>query len=379
MDRKKILIIGAGPLSFQIIQMLALRSNFQIFVASRDLEKTTRLCNLVALTLLQLDSSASVTALQVDLADIYRTADILLKLRPNIIVNCTSLLPWRVTKRLPTAGDDDLELAHRGPWLPMHLAPAYDLMRAVKLSGIRTLTVNAAFPDAVNAVLDKVGLAPVIGVGHVANRVPTVRLAIAKMARCTPAEVEVKLIGRHYFTHHVPRTAMPCDSSYKLFYRIGGVECSGQFSDSQIFYSASRDFRHAQGMLAQALTAASAATVINNILLDNEIETHAPGPNGLPGGYPVRVGQGQVVLSLPHGISRNDAITVNHNCQNQDGIRSINADASVTFEVQSMSIMESLLGFSMPTMKLQDVHQWAGELGRKYNVYADHAKRACCR
>jgi saccharopine dehydrogenase-like NADP-dependent oxidoreductase len=37
MDRKKILIIGAGPLSFQIIQMLALRSNFQIFVASRDL------------------------------------------------------------------------------------------------------------------------------------------------------------------------------------------------------------------------------------------------------------------------------------------------------------------------------------------------------
>jgi len=376
MDRKRILIIGSGNLAFQILQMLALRNQFDVYVASRNLEKTTRLCNLVTLSLLQLESPCSIHALQIDLSDVYRTADTLLRLRPDIIVNCASLQSLHSINDLPPADSVELALAQVGPWLPMHLAPAYDLMRAVRLSGTRAVTVNAAFPDAVNAVLDKAGLAPVIGVGNVANLVPTLRMAIAKLASCAPADVNVKLIGKHYFSHYIAQSALPRHSSYKLSYRIGGVDCSGGFADSEIFHSARMDFRYTKGVRGQSLTAASAVTVISNILSVDEIEAHAPGPNGLPGGYPVRIGQGRVVLSLPHGISRSDAIAINHNCQSQEGIHSINADASVTFEPEPMSIMKSLLGFSMPTMELQDVHQWSVELRRKYGAYAGHAKRS---
>jgi len=55
------------------------------------------------------------------------------------------------------------------------------LMQAVKASGIATKTVNAAFPDAVNPILARIGLAPDIGVGNVANLVPAVRLSIARL------------------------------------------------------------------------------------------------------------------------------------------------------------------------------------------------------
>ncbi|MEA9979486.1 MULTISPECIES: hypothetical protein [unclassified Pseudomonas] len=376
MDRKKVLIVGAGNLCFQLLQMLALRNNFHLYVASRNLEKTTRLCNLVQLTTLQLEVMSSITAVEADLNDIYKVADVLTRIRPDVIVNCASLHSRQTIDELPRCYGYELGLSQPGPWLPMHLAPAYDLMRAVKLSGSRAITVNAAFPDAVNAVLDKAGLAPVIGVGTAANMVPAVRMAIATMASTPVDQVQVKIVGKHYFSHYLPQAMLQKPSVCKLSYRIGGMECSGRFSDSEIFQCAFVNFRHTGGVAGQSLTAASALTVINSIVSFDEVEAHAPGPNGLPGSYPVRIGMGKVLLSLPHDVSRNDAISINNKCQTRDGIHSINADASVNFEREPMSIMETLLGFSMPHMKLQDVHQWSDELGRKYCDFANHAKRA---
>jgi len=80
-----------------------------------------------------------------------------------------------------------------------------------------------------------------------------------------------------------------------------------------------------------------------------------------------------VLLSLPRGVSPADAIAINQRCQRQDGIHSIDADASVTFESEQMAVMETLLGFSMPKMKLHDARQWSVELAHKYKAYADSA------
>lgn len=374
MNRKKILIVGAGNLCLQILQILAPRNTFHLYVASLSLEKTTRLCNLVQLGALQLGVVSSITPLEMDLSDIARTAETFAQIKPDMIINCASLQSWRVITELPKPFFDALDLAQFGPWLPMHLAPAYNLMRAVRQSGIRVLTINAAFPDAVNTVLDKVGLAPDVGVGNVANLIPATRSAIAKLASCTPDQVQVKLIAQHYFSHYVPRAGLPRDANYSLSYRVKGVDCSGEFQDAEIFHRVRMDFRRLGGVDGQFLTAASAVTVISNIFSLDEVEVHAPGPHGLPGGYPLRIGMGQVLLSLPYGVSRADAIAINQRCQSQDGIHSINPDASVTFEPEQMAIMETLLGFSMLHMKLQDVHQWSIELARKYRAYVENAR-----
>lgn len=42
MQRKKLLIVGAGRLCLQILQVLAPRNQFEFHVATRDLEKATR-------------------------------------------------------------------------------------------------------------------------------------------------------------------------------------------------------------------------------------------------------------------------------------------------------------------------------------------------
>ncbi|MGV8920133.1 MAG: hypothetical protein ACOH2R_20405 [Pseudomonas sp.] len=379
MYRKRILIVGAGKLCLQILQILAPRNGFHFYVGSRDLEKTIRLCNLVRLGALQLGVTCSLEALELDLDDIDRTAETLALIKPDMVINCASLQSWRIITELPKANYEALDQAQLGPWLPMHLAPAYNLMLALVKSGLRRKSVpviNAAFPDAVNAILDKVGLAPDIGVGNVANLIPATRMAIAMLGSASPDQVQVKLIAQHYFSHYVPRAGLPPEANYKLWYRVNGVDCTGKISDAEIFHQARSQFRRLGGVEGQFLTAASAVSVISNIFSIDEVEVHAPGPHGLPGGYPVRLGAGQVLLSLPDGVSRAEAIVINQQGQRQDGIESIEANGGVRFALKQMSIMTEQLGFEMPYMLLQDVQQWAAELGHKYQSYAKKARHS---
>lgn len=376
MHRKKLLIVGGGNLCLQILQILAPRNAFHFHVASRNLEGATRLCNLVRLGALQLDANVSIQPWQMDLSElnIEQNAATLASIRPDIIVNCASLQSWRIITELPEASFRALDRAQLGPWLPMHLAPAYALMRAVRQSGVRALTVNVAFPDAVNAVLDKVGLAPDVGAGNIANLVPATRSAIALMADEEPDKVRVKLIGQHFFSHFVPRGGLPDEANFHLCYWVNGVEWTGEFSARNIFDRVATHFRRLGGVDGQFLTAASAVKVIESLYGLEETETHAPGPHGLPGGYPVRIGMGKVLLSLPYGIGRSESISANQLGQRQDGIDTIGADGCVSFGVEQMSVMESLLGFFMPRMQVAEAASWAIELGRKYQAFAENPR-----
>jgi hypothetical protein len=374
MHPKKLLIVGGGNLCLQILQILAPRNAFEFHVASRNLEATQRLCNLVRLGALQLNVDVSIRAWKMDLTTehIGRNAELLSQIKPDIILNCASLQSWRVITQLPKGRFDALDQAQLGPWLPMHLAPAYALMRAVKHSGVRSLTVNAAFPDVVNAVLYKVGMNPDVGVGNIANLVPATRCAIARLAHCEPTDVRVKLIGQHYFSHSVPRHGLPTEPNFHLSYWIGNEERSERYSAEKIFGIVADEFRRLGGIDGQFLTAMSAVSILDNLFCSHEAHVHAPGPHGLPGGYPVKIGQGKVLLGLPYGVQREEAIKINEAGQLQDGIQAIHADGSVTFAEPQMAIMEELLGFHMPRLHVQEAELWACELGRKYKAFADN-------
>jgi hypothetical protein len=357
------------------VQILAPRNAFHFYVGSRNFDGAIRLCNLARLGALQLDTPVSIQPLHMDLveANIDQNAATLASIKPDIIVNCASLQSWRVITQLPKPAFEALDKAQLGPWLPMHLAPAYALMRAVRQSGVRALTVNLAFPDAVNAILDKVGLAPDVGAGNIANLVPATRCAIARLADCEPADVRVKLIGQHYFSHYVPRGGLPDEANAHLCYWVKGEEWTGEFNVRNIFDRVATDFRRLGGVDGQFLTATSAVKIIEGLHARDETEAHAPGPHGLPGGYPVRIGMGRVLLSLPYGITRADAITVNQSGQRQDGIDKISADGRVSFVQENMAVMESLLGFFMPQLRVTEAAAWAAELGSKYKAFAENA------
>ncbi len=60
----------------------------------------------------------------------------------------------------------------------------------------------------------------------------------------------------------------------------------------------------------------------------NEL-SHVPGPEGLVGGYPVRLSKDGVKVFLPEGVTREKAIQINEEAQKWDGIEKIEEDGTV--------------------------------------------------
>lgn len=366
--KKKIMIVGAGNLCLQILKILAPKNEFAFIVAGRNAESTLRLCNLVRLASVQLGAYISIESVAVDINKIDQMAQVLNDYKPDIVLNCASLQSWRIITTLPKLTFAELDKAQFGPWLPMHLTLMHRLMLAIKMSGIQTKTVNAAFPDAVNPILGKVGLAPDLGIGNVANLIPAIRLSIAGLSSCHPADVNVNLYAQHYFSHYVPRDGIPPSANYKMHYSICGSDASGTIPDELIFSSVKSDYRRLGGIDGQFLTASSAVTVIEGIFSDTPIKVHAPGPLGLPGGYPVILHGGSVHVLFTPDCDRDAAIKINNLCQRQDGIDEIDDDGRVTFNDECMSVMDKLLGYSKRTMSISQSGEFAQELGQKYSA-----------
>ena len=364
--KKKLLLVGAGNLCLQILKILGPKNEFEFVVLGRNEETTLRLCNLVALSCAQLGQFISIKPVIADLAEIDKVTRLLREEAPDILVNCASLQSWRVITGLPKLTFEQLDQAQFGPWLPMHLTLMHYLMQAVKASGISAKTVNAAFPDAVNPILSRIGLAPDIGVGNVANLIPAVRFSIARLLECEPAAVQVRLYAQHYFSHYVPRGGLPPRGSYRLLYEVRDRPEVVRLPAESVFSTVKSEFRRLGGVDGQFLTACSAVTVIEGLFSPTPVLVHAPGPLGLPGGYPVWLHDGQIDVQFCDACPQDEAVRINTICQSQDGIDEIHCDGSVTFNPQCMAIMQTLLGYSKKTMSIEQSADFARELASKY-------------
>jgi hypothetical protein len=211
----------------------------------------------------QLGQYIAIKPVIADLTDIAKVTRVLREEAPDMLVNCASLQSWRVITELPKPAFEQLDQAQFGPWLPMHLTLMHGLMQAVKASGIAAITVNAAFPDAVNPILSRVGLAPDIGVGNVANLIPAVRCAIARLLECAPVDVQVRLYAQHFST--TSRVAGCPASQLPLFYEVKDRPVLPRLPAEAIFSTVRSEFRRLGGIDGQFLTACSAVTVIEGL------------------------------------------------------------------------------------------------------------------
>lgn len=371
--KHKLLLVGAGNLCLQILKILGPKNAFEFVVLGRDEESTLRLCNLVALSCAQLGQYIAIKPVIADLTDIAKVTRVLREEAPDMLVNCASLQSWRVITELPKPSFEQLDQAQFGPWLPMHLTLMHGLMQAVKASGIAAITVNAAFPDAVNPILSRVGLAPDIGVGNVANLIPAVRCSIARLLECAPVDVQVRLYAQHFFSHYVPRGGLPPRASYRLLYEVTDRPVLPRLPAESVFSTVKSEFRRLGGIDGQFLTACSAVTVIEGLFSLTPVRVHAPGPLGLPGGYPVVLCEGRIDVQFSDDCPQDEAVRINSICQSQDGIDEIHCDGSVTYNPQCMAVMQAMLGYSKKTMAIEQSVEFAHELASKYRTFKHSA------
>ena len=359
----KVLFIGLGNLGAQAFDMFVrVPGEHSFLVAGRNMQHLQERTNLSVLTAMQLGLYPQVDYTYMDLWNEDQVAEIISRFKPDLIF-CAVIIWVMSISKLPKPIFERLHSAQIGPWLPMNLTLVYKLMKAVKETGLDIKVINASNPDSVNCVLGRVGLAPTTGIGNVANNVPAIRKSIALKLNKPLEQVEVRFFTAHYVSYRISRYGSSGGAPFHLTALIDGKNMTHLLDMETIFDLLPTTFKRAPGNL---MTAASATAVFEGIANDMGKITHAPGPNGLPGGYPVKVSRKGVDVLLPDDLTLEEAIRINEDSQRFDGIEKIDEDGTVYFTDREMSILKETFSYECKRMPLSEVEDRAKELQAKF-------------
>jgi len=117
--------------------------------------------------------------------------------------------------------------------------------------------------------------------------------------------------------------------------------------------------------------ASSAVKNIMAILNDTNEFTHAPGPEGLIGGYPVRISAKGVKVELPEGVTMEQAIKINTDECKYEGIEEIKDDGTLVVTDEAYEIAKKLLGVECREIQIASAPDLAKEIVAGYKRLAD--------
>ncbi|MGA9580746.1 MAG: hypothetical protein WBR13_02110 [Allosphingosinicella sp.] len=361
------MIFGAGVIGGQAADLLArMNDRYRVVLAARDLEQVKQRANLAITVAMNLGLAPMVEARGSDVFDCDRTTELIAQVDPDLIINATSMQTfWRISL-LPPSLFETLNRARIGPWLPNHLATALAVMRAVRLTGMNPTVVNTSFPDAVNPALATIGLAPLVGAGNIANLVPTLSRAASVAIGAPVADLSVKFVGHHYACNAISSHGHPGGAPTALHVRVRSAPADAAIDPAAIFMAVHRDFARVRGIEGQIVAASAAAAMADTLLEDVPRPMHAPGVGGLPGGYPVVVGNRTVTLDLPGSVSREEAVAINLDGQRLEGIECIQPNGVIRFVPEQMEILGTTFGYRCSEMHVEDAKEWADDLQARY-------------
>ena len=297
---------------------------------------------------------------KINLFDIEGTAEILSELRPKVICNLASLGSWWVTRLLPD--DEYKKIGPGGPWLPNHLTLAMKLMTAIKKSGEDIKVVNGAFPDATNVVLNKLGMAPVCGGGNMVLGIYRWKRILARDMGVPYSSVKVYGVG-HHGTFYTKRM----DAPFWVKIMVNGEDVTDRYPNTKLKdmyaeagYAATSQF--AGALVDQMKTAASFLKNTLAVYYNTNAEMECvPGPNGLPGAYPCRLGEDGAEVFVPD-IGVKEAIKINQAGGQHDGIKRIKDDGTVVFMDENVEYMRAVVGYDCKELKPSESEERAREL-----------------
>jgi len=362
-----ILIAGLGDLGSVALELLA-REHWpgRIIASSRTLGRAEASVNLARLGAIAQGMRPNLEAASLDLDDVDRAAEFIRQLSPDVILSTATRQSWWTPYALPAEPRDLLTAAGFGAWLPIHLILSLKLMRALRLSEIQARTLIAPFPDVSNCVLSRLGLEPTCGVGNIAEIVPKIESLAANKLGVPIDDVSVTLVAHHSLQGYVSES--PADKGPPFFLRImhAGTNVTDAIGGLDFPRQA---YPIPSGRRTHFLTASSIVRLMA-ALTSKEVRLHAPGPEGLPGGYPVLVGPRGVRVPAIKNLSRRAAIEINEVSHRFDGIEAIGPDGTVIFSERTVEIMSKELGYHCQKLPPSEIEGRADELLERFREYA---------
>ena len=302
---------------------------------------------------------------QNDARDIDATVELLEKIKPDVILLVASLRSPQVlgTTPMPAEARTKFRAAGFGVQLPWQLLIPFKFMQALEKSGIDTTVINGSFPDITSPALwNHFGFGPTLGMGNVDLTAAEIIRYVSDVENVPTREVMLSLVSSHAFLVHGIRQEVPFFS--KIL--VGDHDLTHKHSVKD----AVRAHGMGKGTSADIKAATTyfnyvtASSAVRNIMaiVDNTNEyTHAPSPNGLIGGYPVRLNSKGVEVILPSDLTLAEAIEINKAAEKFDGIEEIKDDGTIVFTDQTYSLMKEL-GYDCQELTFDDLERRSQEL-----------------
>jgi hypothetical protein len=362
------MLIGLGDLGGCVLEFLT-RADWvgRIVVGSRSRERGVSRCNLARLGAIAQGFDPDIRFIPLDLNNREAVAESVLREAPDLILSTATMLTWWLPDQLPSEQAARVNGARFGVWLPVHLVPTLKLMQALRDAGFGGHTLAAPFPDVVNCVLHRIGLAPTCGVGNLDEVVPKVRVLAAQRLEASSAEVQVALVAHHALEPFALWGEQGEAPPFFLKIEHQGRDVTDAVSGKELLFA---PFPVPSGRVTHFLTAGSTVRLMQALLSDGTTSLHAPAPNGLPGGYPVLVDKDGVRAAPLDGLSRAEAIAINEQSHPFDGIEAIEPDGTVVFTEQGAGGLRETLGYECKRMPIGEAEDRANELVDRFREFA---------
>ena len=364
-----LLLIGLGDLGGVILELLARDASLgRIVAADRDTERGIARCNLARIGAMAQGFEPQIDFTAIDLNDKAAVAETVNRESPDLILSTASMMTWWLPDLLPEPQASRIKNAGFGVWLPVHLTLTLKLMEALREAGYRGHTLTAPFPDVVNCILGKLGLAPTCGIGNLDEIVPKVRYLAGERLGVPPAEIRVTLVAHHALEPYVfgKNGEHP---PYFLRVEHDGRDVTEEIDADSLLFA---PYELPPGAAIHFLTGGSTLRLIRALFSEEETYLHEPAPEGLPGGYPVTVSSDGVRLHPIDGLSHDEAVSINERSHRFDGIERIEDDGTAVFVAERARIMEEELGFACDRLSPDEAEDRAVELIHRFRDYAKH-------
>lgn len=303
-----ILVSGTGGFAARIAFDIAATADepVDIVIAGRNRERLNWLRTAANARAALFGKKARFTTHAVDLLAPNASDEMLAETGPRIVVQAASIQTSQV---IAQSGNAWTQLVAEGGLSATAVFQALLSSRvaaAITRAGKPVTLVNCGFPDVVNGMIRAMGHVVACGMGNVA-----ILSNVFAGSAATPAGSEVKVLA-HYQNLAAWRRRPEDRGGRPPRVWIDGAEVAdvyARFADIQLTPEPVIEISGASGVPMLLAMAAGRSW-----------RGHVPGPNGLPGGYPVRLVDGALELDLPAGITDAEAVAWNASFEQENGL-----------------------------------------------------------
>lgn len=303
-----ILISGTGSFAARIAFDIAAVATdpVEIVIAGRNRSRLSWLRTAANARAAMFGSKARFSAHAVDLLAPDASDELLAATNPRILVQAASI---QTSQIIAQTGNAWTRLVAEGGLSATAVFQALLSSRVATAIARRAQPVsliNCSFPDVVNGLITAQGHQVACGMGNVAI-LSNVFAGSASVAR----GAEIKVLA-HYQNLAAWRQPPELRSGRAPRVWIDGTEVEdvfARFADIQLTPEPVIEISGASGVPMLLAMAAG-----------RDWSGHVPGPNGLPGGYPVRLSGGKLGLDLPPGLAADEAVRWNTSFEATSGM-----------------------------------------------------------